>query len=200
MPRRKRPPVPIHLSLPDEPPTQAEIDAILMATDSIIGDAGRAGVTLILNGSRSQKVQRHEWDKLPEYGALRHLTAVTIGQKIDWCLRNGWLRYEHTRDGIPLLFHTEKGWERVAWLWARRILEWFADWQAEGKPEQVWPRLETINHEIKYLLLNMLREQPQSELAPVLRAWFPHEVRKVRAAINHTLESWGERPLSHPTL
>lgn len=167
---------------------------------SIIGDAGRAGVTLILNGSRSQKVQRHEWDKLPEYGALSHLTAVTIGQKIDWCLRNGWLRYEHTRDGIPLLFHTEKGWERVAWLWARRILEWFADWQAEGKPEQVWPRLETINHEIKYLLLNMLREQPQPELAPVLRAWFPHEVRKVRAAINHTLESWDERPLSHPTL
>lgn len=200
MPRHKRPPIPVHLSLPDEPPTQAEIDAILMATDSIIGDAGRAGVTLILNGSRSQKVQRHEWDKLPEYGALRHLTAVTIGQKIDWCLRNGWLRYEHTRDGIPLLFHTEKGWERVTWLWARRILEWFADWQAEGKPEQVWPRLETINHEIKYLLLNMLREQPQPELAPVLRTWFPHEVRKVRAAINHTLESWGLRPLPHPTL
>lgn len=200
MPRHKRPPIPVHLSLPDEPPTQAEIDAILMATDSIIGNAGRAGVTLILNGSRSQKVQRHEWDKLPEYGALSHLTAVSIGQKIDWCLRNGWLRYERTRDGIPLLFHTEKGWERVTWLWARRILEWFAAWQAEGKPEQVWPCLETINHEIKYLLLNMLRERPQPELAPVLRAWFPHEVRKVRAAINHTLESWGERPLRHPTL
>lgn len=84
MPRRKRPPVLVHLTLPAKPLTSAEIDAILMTTDSIIGDAVRVGVTLTLNGSRSQKVQRHEWDKLPEYGSLGHLTAVTIGQKIDW--------------------------------------------------------------------------------------------------------------------
>jgi hypothetical protein len=170
-----------------------------MATDSIIGDAGRAGVTLILNGSRSQKARRHGWNNLPESGALSHLTAVTIGQKIDWCIRHGWLGYEYTRDGIPLLFHTETGWERVKVLWVRRILEWFVTWQAEGTPEQVWPCLETIDHEIKYLLLQLLREQPQPELTPVLYAWFPHEVRKVRAAINHTLQSWGLRPLPHPT-
>jgi hypothetical protein len=200
MPRRKRPPIPVHLSLPEESPTPAEIDAILMATDSIISVAGRAGVTLILNGSRSQKALRNEWDKLPEYGALSYLTAVTIGQQIDYCIRHGWLRYEHTRDGIPLLFHTAKGWERVKRLWVERILGWFAAWQTAGTPEQVWPRLEHINHEIKYLLLERLRERPQPELAPLLRAWFPHEVRKMRAAINHTLQSWGERPLAHPAL
>ncbi|MFO7682012.1 MAG: hypothetical protein R6X34_18365 [Chloroflexota bacterium] len=198
MSRRKRPPIPVHLSLPDEPPTQAEIDAILMATDSIIGGAGRAGVTLILNGSRSQKALRHEWDKLPEYGALSHLTAVVIGNKIDWCIRYDWLCYEHTRDGIPLLFHTAKGWERVKAIWVRRILDWLTAWQAAGTPEQVWPRLETIHHEIKYLLLQALREQPQPELTPVLHAWFPHEVRKVRTEINLTLQAWGQRPLSHP--
>jgi acetolactate synthase regulatory subunit len=55
----------------------------LMATDGIISVAGRAGVTLILNGSRSQKALRNEWDKLPDYGALSYLTAVTIGQQID---------------------------------------------------------------------------------------------------------------------
>ena len=198
MPRRKRPPIPVHLSLPDEPPTQAEIDATLMATDGIIGDAGRAGVTLILNGSRSQKALRHQWDKLPEYGALSHLTAVAIGQKIDWCIRHGWLRYEHTRDGIPLLFHTAKGWERVKQLWVTRILDWFAGWQAAGAPELAWPRLEQINQQIKYLLLETLRAQPRPEFAPILRAWFPHEVRKVRAAINRTLQSWGERPSLHP--
>lgn len=198
MSRRKRPPIPVHLSLPNEPPTQAEIDAILMATDSIIGDAGRAGVTLILNGSRSQKTLRHGWDKLPNYGDLSHLTAVTIGQKIDWCIRHDWLCYEHTREGIPLLFHTPKGWERVKTVWQARILGWFKAWQAAGTPEQVWPRMETINHQIKYLLLETLRDQPQLELSPVLRAWYPHEVRKVRAAINQTLQSWGQRPLSQP--
>ncbi len=199
MARQKRPPIPVHLSPPAEPPAQTEIDAILMATDSIIGDAGRAGVTLILNGSRSQKALRHEWDKLPEYGALSHLTAVAINQRLDWCIQQGWLRYEHTRDGIPLLFHTAKGWERVKWLWTGRILDWFTAWQLAGTPEKVWPRLEIINHEIKYLLLQTLRDQPKPELTPLLHAWFPHEVRKVRADINHTLQTWGERPLSHPS-
>ena len=61
--RRRRPPIPVTLLLPAEPPTQDKscpersrgIDAVLMATDSIIGQAGRVGVVLILNGSRSKK-------------------------------------------------------------------------------------------------------------------------------------------------
>jgi hypothetical protein len=169
-----------------------------MATDSIIGSAGRAGVTLILNGSRSQKALRQGWDQLPEYGVLNHLTAVAIGQRIDWCIHEGWLEIEYTWDGIPLLFHTPKGWERVKQLWAARILGWFAEWQTAETPQKVWPRLEKINREIKYLLLAQLRKRPQPEFAPVLRAWFPHEVRKVRRAINHTLQTWGQRPLPHP--
>lgn len=194
MSRQKRPPIPVHFSHPDELPTQAEIDAIFMSTDSIIGGAGRAGVTLSLNGSRSQKALRQEWDKLPEYGALSHLTA----QRIDWCIQYGWLRYEHTRDSIPLLFHTARGWERIKSLWVARLLNWFIVWQRANMPEQIWPDLEHINHEIKYLLLEKLRDQPQPELTPILCAWYPHEVRKVRTAINQTLQSWGERPFPHP--
>lgn len=49
-------PIPVTLVLPPEPPTQEEIDAItsamlsasLLATDSIIGQAGRSGVVLVL--------------------------------------------------------------------------------------------------------------------------------------------------------
>lgn len=63
--RRKRPFIPVTFTLPAEPPTEDEIDAILMATDAIIDQAGRAGVVLILNGFRSQKVKRWEWDKRP---------------------------------------------------------------------------------------------------------------------------------------
>jgi len=213
MPRRRKHYISVRLSLPAEPPTPAEIDAILMATDAIIGGAGRAGVVLVLNGSRSKKALRHEWDKLPEHGVLARLSAVKIGQRVDWCIHNGWLRIEYTRDGVPLLFHTEKGWERVKQLWVARILGWFAEWQTAASAEpvlslpkgsvqavtaqEVWPRLETINQQIKYLLLERLQERPQPELSPILRAWFPHEVRKVRQAINHTLQTWGERPLPH---
>jgi len=87
--------------LPAEPPTQDEIDAILMGADAIINQAGRSGLTLILNGSRSKKALEWEWDKLPDYGALQHLTADQITRKIDWCIHHKWLRLKHNRDGIP---------------------------------------------------------------------------------------------------
>ena len=198
MPRRsKRPPIPVTLTLPAEPPTQDEIDAILMATDAVIGQGGRAGVVLILNGSRSQKVKRWEWDKLPDYGALSHLTARVIGTKVDWCIHHRWLRIEYDRD-IPLLLHTPQGWERVKELWVSRLLAKFEAWQAAATPDQVWPDLEHINREIKHMLLDEIERQRRRDLAPVLRSWFDHEVRKVRTAINHTLQALGERPLPHP--
>ncbi len=62
----------------------------------------------------------------------------------------------------------------------------------------MWPRLETINREIKFLLLEAVEERGRRDLAPVLRAWFPHEVRAVRTAINHTLQGLGEGTLPHP--
>ena len=122
--RRRRPPIPVILVLLAEPPTQDEtcpersrrIDAVLMTTDSIIGQAGRSGVVLIpstalrtgLKGSRSQKALDWEWDKLPHYGRLQHLTAEQIARKVDWCIHHRWLRIEYDRH-IPLLFHTESG-------------------------------------------------------------------------------------------
>jgi superfamily II DNA helicase RecQ len=196
--RRRRPPVQVTLVLPAEPPTQEEMDTILMATDAIVGQAGRSGVTLILNGSRSKKALEWEWDKLPDYGALQHLTADQITRKVDWCIHHKWLSLEHNRDGIPLLYHSSKGWERVKQLWGERLLGWFEEWQDAGQPGRVWPRLETIHRDTKFMLLEAIRERDRRDLAPVLRAWFPHEVRAVRKAINRTLQSLGQRALPHP--
>jgi len=196
--RRRRSPISVTLVLPAERPAQKEIDAVLMATDAIIGRAGRSGVTLILNGSRSKKALEWEWDRLPDYGALRHLTADQITRKVDWCIHHKWLRLEHNRDGIPLLYHSTKGWERVKQLWVERLLGWFEDWLNAGRPERVWPRLETINRDIKFMLLEAIGERVRRDLAPVLYAWFPHEVRAVRTAINRTLQSLGQRTLPHP--
>lgn len=196
--RRRRPPIPVTLVLPAEPPAREEIDVILMAADSIVGTAGRSGLTLILNGSRSKKALAWEWDKLPDYGALRHLTADQIGRKVDWCIHHRRLRLEHNRNGIPLLYHSTKGWERVEQLWVERLLGWFEDWRVAGQLERVWPRLETINRDIKFMLLDAIGERGRRDLAGVLRAWFPHEIRAVRTAINRTLQGLGERGLAHP--
>jgi hypothetical protein len=70
-----------------------------------------------------------------------------------------------------------------------RLLGWFEEWQGAGQPERVWPRLETIQRDIKFMLLEAIEERERRDLVPVLRAWFPHEVRAVRTAINHTLQS-----------
>jgi superfamily II DNA helicase RecQ len=171
--RRRRAPIHVTLVLPAEAPTQDEIDAVLMATDSILGEAGRTGVTLILNGSRSKKALEWEWDQLDDYGRLQHLTADQIGRKVDGCIHYGWLRIEYDRH-IPLLYHTARGWKRV------------------------WPRLETINREIKFLVLDKIAEEARADLVPLLRAWFPHEIRAVRTAINRTLQALGQRGLRHP--
>ena len=195
--RRNRPNIPVTLTLPAEPPTQEEIDAVLMATDAIISQAGRNGVILILNGSRSQKVKRWEWDKLPDYGALSHLTAKEIGTKVDWCIHHNWLRIEYN-DGIPFLLHTAKGWPRVKQIWVDRIIGWLEQWQAEDTPDALWPRLEHINREIKHMVLEKIERDQRRDLAPILGHWFRQEVRKVRVAINHTLQALGERPLTHP--
>ncbi|HQM14896.1 MAG: hypothetical protein GYA30_12385 [Chloroflexi bacterium] len=81
---------------------------------------------------------------------------------------------------------------------AQKVLAWLADWAAAEQPECVWSRLEHIHREIKLRVLETIAHEQRVELAPVLRAWFPHEVRAVREAINHTLQALGQRTLSHP--
>jgi len=48
------------------------------------------------------------------------------------------------------------------------------------------------------MLLDAIAERERRDLTPVLRAWFPNEIRAVRKAINRTLQSMGEGPLRHP--
>jgi hypothetical protein len=197
MSRRHRDPIPITLVLPAKPPTQEEIDAIIMATDAIVGRAGRSGVVLILKGSRSQKALTWEWDKLPDHGRLAHLTTEQIERKVDWCIYHKWLRIEYDR-AVPLLYHTEQSWERAKPLWVERLLEWFDEWLLAGQPEQVWPRLETIHRDIKFMLLDEIARQRMVHLTPVLHSWFLYEVRAVRTAINQALQTMGQQPLPHP--
>ncbi len=64
MSRRRRRRMPVTLTLPATAPTPEEIDAILMATDAVIGRAGRNGDNLILKGSRNKKVREKEWEQV----------------------------------------------------------------------------------------------------------------------------------------
>jgi hypothetical protein len=195
--RRDRPPIPVTLTLPAEAPSPQEIDAILMTMDAVTGLVGRSGLTLILAGSRSKRVLEKEWDQIPGYGAFRGMTAEVIGTKVDWCIHHKWLRIEYDRD-IPLLYHTPKGWERVQKLLEAHILGWFEHLAASGDFTPLWSILEEIHRDIKFHLLTTIVKNKRQDLVPVLQAWFPHEVRKLRAAINDALEQLGHERLSDP--
>ena len=188
--RRRRSRIPVTLVLPAEPPAPEEID-------SIVGHAGRSGLVLILNGSQSKKALDWEWDKVPDYGALRHLTAKQIARKVGWCIDSGWLHLEYNYDGVPLLYHSPRGWERVKELWVGRLLEWFQECQENGRPQRAWTKMKTVHREIKFMVAQAIGEGGRHDLAPVLRAWFPHEVRTVRTAINRALGELGFGGLPH---
>jgi len=78
------------------------------------------------------------------------------------------------------------------------VLGWFEEWQAAGEVDRVWPRLEHVHRDIKFMVLDEIARRKTVHLAPLLRAWFQHEVRKVRQAINHTLRALDQPALSHP--
>lgn len=180
MSRRNRPPIPVVLTLP------AEVDAILLAADGIVGRAGRSGLALVLKESASQKVRQQGWDQSPGYGALSHYTVDEITTRVDWCIHNRWLRIEYERD-IPLLHSTERGWERIKAPWVQCLLGKFAAWQAAGVFQQLWPQLENVHREIKLMLLTAVAQGQRRDLLPALQAWKVHEVKKMRQAINETL-------------
>lgn len=182
--------VPVALNPSDEPPTPDEMDTILLAADEITMSAGRNGLSLILKGSRAAKVFEKGWDRVETYGALAHLTRDQIARKIDWMIHAGWLRIEYDW-ALPLIRHSEQGWERVQKLWVEKLLGEFETWVAEGRPEQVWPRIETFHRQIKFQLLERIRARRARHLAPVLLAWRPHEVRKVQGRIGDVLRDMG---------
>ena len=109
-------------------------------------------------GSRAAKVFEKGWNQVETYGALAHLTRDEITRKIDWMIHNRWLRIEYDW-ALPLIKHSEHGWERVQKLWVEKLLGEFETWVAEGRPEQVWPRIETFHRQIKFQLLERIRAE-----------------------------------------
>ncbi|MEO5960720.1 MAG: hypothetical protein ABIR80_16525 [Opitutaceae bacterium] len=89
--------------------------------------------------------------------------------------------------------HTPRGWERVRAMWVEELLAAFADWVRRGEPGLVRPRMEHINRDIKLDLIDRIVRENRAELCPVLEAWQPREVRKMRASIQHALAA-----LAHP--
>ncbi len=182
--------IPVPLILPDEPPTQAEIDLVLLTVDALPGKLDRKDIVFILKGSRRSRALFNQWYKLETFGSMHHLNDYTIGQTVDWCIHDGWLQLVITPGGDIRVYFDKKGWERNKEIWKERILDWFETLAKEERPEDVWPRMKPIHPEIKKMVLEDLATREGGRLAPVLRAWRAHEEsEEIRARIDEILSS-----------
>ncbi len=171
--------VPVPLMLPEKPPSQAEIDVVLLTVDALPGKLDRKDIVFILKGSRRSRALFNQWYKLETFGVMHHLNDYRIGSTVDWCIHDGWLRLMVDDRGKITVYFAEKGWERNKEIWRDRLLEALDTWAGNGKLDEVWPRLRPIHPEIKTMVIDSLRrrEEIPGDLQRVLEVWADNEDR-----------------------
>jgi hypothetical protein len=180
--------IPVPLILPEEPPTQAEIDLVLLTVDALPGKLDRKDIVFILKGSRRSRALFNQWYKLETFGSMHHLNDYRIGQTVDWCIHDGLLQLVINPQGEMKVYFDKKGWERNKDIWKERILDWFGMLVDEGKPEDVWPRIKPIHPEIKQMVLEHISRLGNRRFEPVLAAWEAHEENaEIKARIEQLL-------------
>ncbi len=171
--------VPVPLILPEKPPSQAEIDTVLLTVDAMPGKLDRKDIVFILKGSRRSRALFNQWYKLETFGTMHHMTDYDIGRIVDWCIQDGWLRLMINREGRIAAYFDKKGWGRNKEIWRDRLLEALDVWAERGNLEDVWPRLRPIHPEIKTMALDALAQRGDisDSLRKVLEVWADNEER-----------------------
>ena len=103
----------------------------------------------------------------------------------------GYLTYEY--DGhLPLLVHTEKGWEIVKELRVSEFLSQFdIQLMSEEAPFDMF-YLKDRNRELILQFLDTLKEMKDTRYIPLLEDWKKIEYKKVKMAIDEVIQSWQE--------
>ncbi|MHC5019758.1 MAG: RQC-minor-1 family DNA-binding protein [Planctomycetota bacterium] len=169
-------------------PTDAELRAIVRGADALVMRAGRTLLALILKGSRAQSVVERGWDRLPCYGALRHLAIKAIRRRVDWAIAQGYLQLERAR-GADLLCLGPAGWELDRQIYVEEILRDFAAKAAEPFQLGDYMYLQEINPEILAQVCDEVRRRRRVALVPVLRAWRGFAAPPVQRRIDRVLHA-----------
>lgn len=173
---------------PPAVPTDAELRAIVRGADALVMRAGRTLLALILKGSRAQSVVERGWDRLPCYGALRHLSIKAIRGRVDWAIAQGFLQLERDR-GADLLCLGPAGWELDRQIYVEEILRDFAAKAAEPFQLGDYMYLQEINPEILAQVCDEVRRRRRLALVPVLRAWRGFAAPAVQRRIDRVLHA-----------
>jgi len=127
-------------------------------------------------------------DNCPVYGYFSDRTLKDIQGRVDWVIDRGYLTYEY--DGhLPLLVHTEKGWEIVKALRVSEFLSQFdIQLMSEEAPYDMF-YLKDRNRELILQFLDTLKEMKDTRYIPLLEDWKEIEYKKVKQAIDEVLQA-----------
>lgn len=172
----------------------AEERAIFSVLDAAVYKAGRTSVMMALRGSRAEKVKRLGLVDRPGHGFFAGWSEEGVMAKIDTCFHRGWLRFERTREGLPLLGYTEEGLAK-AMGYAADL--WLEELRAQVGPVAAGRELKLSflltdgqqrNHGTVFLMIERLAREADAGWLPVLRAWFAVETKRVRARLREVIE------------
>lgn len=171
-----------------------EQQAIFSVLDAAVYSAGRTSVMMALRGSKAEKIRRLGLMDLPGHGFYAGWSEADVLAKIDTCFHRGWLRFERTREGLPLIGYTDEGLEKAkgfaADLWLKEVCGQ-AGAVAGGaalqlsflmsvKPER---NLDTV-----LILVERVAALADASWLPLLRAWREAETNRIRGYLGAVIE------------
>jgi hypothetical protein len=178
---------PVELSVTEE-------RAIFAVLDHAIGRAGRTSVMMALRGSRAEKMKRLDMASGPGHGFFAGVAEEVVIAKVDTCFHRGWLRFERTREGLPLIVYTEAGLAKAmgyaADLWMEELR---AQVEAGAGGEALrlsflYAENQQRNQNTVLLLVEEVGRVADATWLPILRAWSAVETRRVRGRLGVVIE------------
>jgi hypothetical protein len=177
---------PVELSVEEE-------RAIFSVLDAAVYAAGRTSVMMALRGSKAQKVKRLGLEDVPGHGFFAGWSEEEVMAKIDTCFHRGWLRFERTREGLPLIGYTDEGLAKAKEFVMERWMEELRGQVgavAAGKALKLsflMAENPQRNHDTVFLLIERLAGELDTGWLPMLRAWAELETKRVRARLREVI-------------
>jgi len=165
--------------------TDEEIKIILRAADELIATGGRNMLAKILKGSKDKKILEHGLDRCSVYGYFRGYTLQQIMNRIDWVIKQGYLKIEY-QDRLPMLVFSDKGWEIERETFAEELLQKLFS-LLEGNDFSEVQELKDRNRGMILLLIEKIKLTDDARFIPLLKSWKEVEYRKVQTAIQSAI-------------
>lgn len=174
--------------------SEADERAIFAVCDVAVYAAGRTSVMMALRGSQAQKIKRLGLVDCEGHGHFAGMSEDDVLARIDTLFHRGWLCFERTREGLPLLAYTEAGLE-VAKGYAADL--WLQEVRGQVGPVAAGRELTLSflmatnpqrNHDTVLLLMDRVEREADATWLPMLRAWCAAETKRLRGRLRPVIE------------